>query len=117
MAHYFEAMAGALSMDERLNAAAEQQMVPRFSYMALLMGEYGDAPLDFWGQGSGAVPTSVASCLAFVGNAAMPVQQQQAVLDELLAGEDKKTLLGSCRREGGQVEASRTLWLCKNWRK
>jgi hypothetical protein len=88
MADCFEALAGALSMDERLNAAAEQQVVLRFSYMARLMGEYGDAPLDFWGQGSGAVPTAAASGLAFVGNAAMPLQQQQAVLGELLAGED-----------------------------
>jgi hypothetical protein len=63
-------------------------VVPRFSYTAPVMGEYGDAPLDFWGQGSGAVPTSAASGLAFVGNGAVPVQQQQAVLDELLAGED-----------------------------
>jgi hypothetical protein len=59
-------MAGALSMDERLNAAAEQQVVLRFSYMALLMGKYGDAPLDFWGQGSGAVPTAAASGLALL---------------------------------------------------
>jgi hypothetical protein len=44
----------------------------------------------------------------------MPVQQQ-AVLDELLAGENKKTLLGSCRWEGGQVEASATLWLLRIW--
>jgi hypothetical protein len=34
------------------------------------------------------VPTAATSGLAFVGNTAMPVQQQQAVLDELLAGED-----------------------------
>jgi hypothetical protein len=45
-----KAKASALSMDEMLNAAAEQQMVPRFSYMALLIGEYGGNPLDFWGQ-------------------------------------------------------------------
>jgi hypothetical protein len=44
MADCFEAMAGALSMDERLNAAAEQQVVPRLNYMALPMGECGDAP-------------------------------------------------------------------------
>jgi hypothetical protein len=59
----------------------------RFSYMALLMGEYGDAPLDFWGRGSGEFPTAAASGLAFDGYASMLVQQQ-AMLDELLAGED-----------------------------
>jgi hypothetical protein len=44
-------------------------------------------------------------------------EQQQAVLDELPVGEDYKTLLCSCRWEGGQVEASATLRLLKIWQK